>query len=190
MSVEGPHYQWYAIYTRAHDERKLFKNLREKDIECYLPTRKVRKNWIDRKKWTEEPLFRCYLFVRVSNREFFHALNTPGVVCFISSGGKAQAIPEVQINNIKTFLAQTDHEVSISYEHINKGRSIEISSGSLKGIFGEIININGQTRLLTRLDSLKCCLCTNLSEEEAFILEEKSEFKEHVSARSYAQLNN
>jgi len=190
MSLENPHYQWYAIYTRANDEKKLFNNLRAKNIECFLPTRKVRKDWIDRNKWSEEPMFRSYLFVRVSYREFFQALNTPGVICFISSGGKAQAIPEVQINNIKTFLAQSDHEVSISYEHVNKGRLVEISTGSLQGIHGEIVNINEQPRLLTRLDSLKCCLYTVLTEKEAFVLEEKPVYKETVFLKSYAYLNN
>jgi transcription antitermination factor NusG len=190
MPLENPHYQWYAIYTRANDEKKLFNSLREKNIECYLPTRKVRKDWIDRKKWIEEPMFRSYLFVRVSYLEFFQALNTPGVVCFISAGGKAQAIPEVQINNIKTFLDQADHEVSISYEHIDKGRIVEVTNGSLQGIHGEVVIINGQTRLLTRLDSLRCCLYTNLTEKEAFMFEEKPVHKETVFLKRYAWQNN
>jgi transcriptional antiterminator RfaH len=190
MPIENPNYQWYAIYTKANAEKKLFNSLTEKGIECYLPTRKVQRNWIDSRRWNEEPLFRCYLFVRVSYREFFTALNTPGVVCFISSGGKAQAISEIQINNVKTFLTQTEHELSISYEHINKGRSVEISNGPLQGINGEIVIINGQTKLLTRLDSLKCCLYTNLTEKEAFMLEEKPIHKETVFLKRYAWQNN
>ncbi len=190
MPIENPNYQWYAVYTKANAEKKLFNNLQQKGIECYLPTRKLQKNWIDINKWFEEPLFRCYLFVRVSYREFFTALNTPGVVCFISSGGKAQPIPESQINNIKTFLSQNDYEVSISYEQIAKGRTIEISNGPLKGIHGEIISINGETTLLTRLDSLKCCLHANLAEEEALLPEEKPVVNENVFARKYAWQNN
>lgn len=190
MPIENPNYQWYAIYTKSNAEKKLFNNLKDKGIECFLPTRKVKRNWIDSRKWDEEPLFRCYLFVRVSYREFFTALNTPGVVCFISSGGKAQAIPEIQINNIKTFLSQNDHEVSISYEQIAKGRFMEISNGSLAGVHGEIVTINGQTKLLTRLDSLKCCLYTNLTEKEAFMLEDKPLHKESVFFKRYAWINN
>ena len=190
MPIENPNYQWYAVYTKANSEKKLFNNLQQKGIECYLPTRKLQKNWIDSKKWIEEPLFRCYLFVKVSYREFFTALNTPGVVCFISFGGKAQPVPEIQINNIKTFLSQNDYEVSITYEQIAKGRPIEISNGSLKGIHGEIMSINGETMLLTRLDSLKCSLHANLSEKEALLLEEKPIFKDYVFERTNAWQNN
>jgi transcriptional antiterminator RfaH len=183
MPIENPHYQWYAIYTRANAEKKLFNNLTEKNIECYLPTRKVQKSWSDRKKWSEEPLFRCYLFVKVSYKEFFTALNTPGVVCYISFGGKAQPVPESQINSIRTFLSQTDHEIAVSHERIQKGLTIEVLHGSLKGIKGEVINLFGQTRLLIRIDSLNCSLYANVSKEEVGLHEEKHEPKETVLTR-------
>jgi transcriptional antiterminator RfaH len=173
MSLEKPNYQWYAIYTRANAERKLFNNLQENNIECYLPTRKVQKVWSDRKKFVEEPLFRCYLFVKVSYKEFFTALNTAGVVCYVSFGGKAQAIPESQINSIKTFLNQSEHEVTVSYEKIQKGVSVEVLHGSLQGIKGEVINVSGQSRLLIRIDSLNCNLYANISREEVQLVDEK-----------------
>lgn len=172
MYLEKTNYQWYAIYTRANAEKKLFDNLQEKNIECYLPMRKVLKFWSDRKKWVDEPLFRCYIFVKVSYKEFFTALNTPGVVCYISFGGKAQSIPEGQINNIKAFLAQCDHEITVSYERIQKGVTVEVLQGSLKGIIGEVINVCGQSRLLIRIDSMNCSLYANISKDEVKILSE------------------
>jgi transcriptional antiterminator RfaH len=184
MSLEKPNYQWYAIYTRANAERKLYNNLKENNIECYLPTRKVQRSWSDRKKWIEEPLFRCYLFVKVSYKEFFTALNTSGVVCYVSFGGKAQAIPESQINDIKTFLAQSEHEVTVSYERIQKGVGVEVLYGSLQGIKGEVINVSGQSRLLIRIDSLNCNLYANISREEVRVLEEINVQNEFVLSRS------
>lgn len=177
MSLEKQNYQWYAIYTRANAEKKLFDYLLEKNIESYLPTRKVLKVWSDRKKWVEEPLFRCYIFVKVSYKEFFNALNTPGAVCYVSFGGKAQPIPDNQINNIRTFLTQSDHDVTLSYERIQKGVMIEVLAGSLKGIKGEVLNIFGQTRLSIRIDSLNCCLQANISRDEVKLIEEKPQQK-------------
>jgi transcriptional antiterminator RfaH len=182
MIIEKQNYQWYAIYTRANGEKKLFDNLQEKNIECYLPMRKVLKYWSDRKKWVEEPLFKCYIFVKVSYREFFNALNTPGAVCYVSFGGRAQSIPEVQISNIKTFLTQTDHEVTLTYERIQKGVTVEVLHGSLKGVKGEVINIFGQTRLLMRIDSMNCSLYANISRDEVRLLEEKSIQKTYAFA--------
>ena len=182
MYLEKANYQWYAIYTRANGEKKLLSNLLERNIESYLPLKKTLKYWSDRKKWVEEPLFRCYLFVKVSYREFFTALNTPGVVCYVSFGGKAQAISESQISNIKSFLAQSDHEVTLTYERLQKGVSVEVLHGSLKGVIGEVINICGQSRLVMRIDSMNCSLYANISKDEVKVLEEKPQQKTHVIA--------
>jgi len=182
MILEKQTYHWYAIYTRANGEKKLFDNLQEKNIECYLPTRKVLKVWSDRKKWVEEPLFRCYIFVKVSYKEFFNVLNTPGAVCYISFGGRAQSIPESQITNIKSFLYQSDHEVTLTYERIQKGDVVEVQNGSLKGVKGEVANIFGQMRLLIRIDSMNCSLYANISREEVKLLEENLVQKSSVFA--------
>jgi transcriptional antiterminator RfaH len=167
-------YQWYAIYTRANGEKRLFEYLQEKNIECYLPMRKVLKYWSDRKKWVEEPLFKCYIFVKVSYLEFFNALNTPGAVCYVSFGGRAQSIPEIQINNVRAFLTQSEREVTLSYERVHKGVSVEVLHGNLKGIKGEVTNILGQSRLVIRIDSMNCCLHVNILREEVRLLEDKT----------------
>jgi len=177
MMLAKSNYQWYAIYTRANSEKKLFENLCKKNIECYLPVRKVLKYFCDRKKWVEEPLFRGYIFVKVSYREFFEVLNTTGAVCYISFGGRAQSIPEVQINNVKTFLAQSESEITVSYDRIQKGESVEILYGSFKGIQGEVVSILGQSRLLIRIDSMNCSLYANIAKEEVMPLTEKQVIK-------------
>lgn len=180
MLSEKLNYQWYAIYTRANAEKKLLDNLQEKNIECYLPTRKVLKVWSDRKKWVEEAMFKCYIFVRVSYKDFFTALNTPGAVCYVSFGGKAQAIPDSQIESIKRFLSESDREVTLTYERVQKGQNVEVLHGSLKGVKGEVVNICGQNRLLIRIDSMSCGIYANISKEEVILLDEKVEFKERA----------
>lgn len=182
MILEKDNYRWYAIYTRANGEKKLFENLREKNIECYLPLRKVLKYWSDRKKWVEEPLFKGYIFVKVSYIEFFKALNTPGAVCYVSFGGLAQSIPESQISDVRAFLSQNEREVTLSYERIQKGFNVEVLHGTFKGIKGEVINILGQTRLVIRIDSMNCSLQVNISREEVRVLDEISINKKAVLA--------
>lgn len=177
MITEKQSYYWYAVYTRANYEKKLFSNLLEKDIECYLPQRKILKVWSDRKKWVEEPLFKCYIFVKVSFKEFFNVLNTTGAVYYVSFGGRAQAIPECQIINIKKFLSQVDRDVALTYEDIKKGDVIEVLYGSLRGVKGEVTNFYGQTRLVIRVDALNCSLLANISREEVRFVEKKSSGK-------------
>ncbi|MBN1819070.1 MAG: UpxY family transcription antiterminator, partial [Prolixibacteraceae bacterium] len=164
---------WFAIYTKANSEKKLIASLQEKNIECYLPLQKVLKYWSDRKKWIQEPLFKSYIFAKVSYKEFFTVLNTPGVVCYVSFGGKAQPIPEYQINNIKTLVQQTEEEITLSYRNIKKGQKAEVIYGSLKGVKGEIVEIHGQDRILIRIESMNCSLSAKISKDEVRIINEE-----------------
>lgn len=173
MLIRQPIYNWYAIYTKANGEKKLLSSLQEMNVECYLPLKKVLRYWSDRKKWIEEPLFRGYVFAKVSYLEFFKVLNTSGVVCFVSFGGKAQPIPEVQIHNIKTMVEQSEQEVTLTYKSIKRGQKADVIYGPLKGVQGEIVEIFGQDRILVRIESLNCSLYANIMKDEIFIQEEK-----------------
>ena len=170
MLLKKPTYEWYAIYTKVNGEKKIAANLKERKIECYLPLKRTLRQWSDRKKWIDEPLFRSYVFVKVSHIEFFNVLDVPGVVCYVSFGGKAQAIPQYQIENIKTFVKQEEKEVVLTRETIEKGLNAEVCVGPLKGVQGEVVQICGQCRILIRIESMGCCLYANISKDEVKFL--------------------
>ncbi len=108
MFLQKPAYKWYAIYTKANNEKKVFDHLKEENIECYLPLRKTLRQWSDRKKWIDVPLFRCYVFVKVSYIEFFSVLKIPGVVYYVSFGGEPQSSPDYQLDFIKTIVQEKE----------------------------------------------------------------------------------
>src|SRR6056297_1144239 len=144
--LQKPTYKWYAVYTRPHNEKKVCSWLKENNIECYLPLKSSLRQWSDRKKWIEEPLFRSYIFVRVSYIEYFNVLSIPGVVKYVSFGGQPQAIPDNQIEYIKIIVQQRDQEIEVNYKNIRKGSECEVLFGPLKGIRGEVVRISGQSR--------------------------------------------
>jgi transcription antitermination factor NusG len=159
-----------VIYTKTNREKRIYENLRNENIECFLPLKKTLRQWSDRKKWIEEPLFRCYIFVKVSNKEFFNVLTVPGVIYYVSFGGKAHSIPERQIIYIERFVCQQEKDIILTRERINKGSQAEIIAGPLKGVRGEIVQTNSQSRILIRIESLGYCLQANVSQEEVKIL--------------------
>ncbi len=174
MELRKTTYNWYAVYTKANTEKKLAERLEELGIECYLPLRRVLKYWSDRKKWVKEPVFKSYVFVKVSNKEFFNVLGVQGAVKYVSFGGKAQAIPAIQIESIKTLIENSEEEVTLSYDRIKKGVAAEVVYGSLKGLKGEIAQVFGQSRILVRLDIMNCSLFANISKDEIKVLEPDS----------------
>jgi len=171
MILKKPTYEWYAVYTKINGEKKIQANLQEQNIECYLPLRKTLRQWSDRKKWVEEPLFRSYIFVKASHIEFFDVLSVPGVVCYVSFGGRAQPIPEFQIENVKTFVKQKEKEIILTRENIERGLKAEVLIGPMKGVQGEVVQICGQYRILIRVESMGCCLYANISKDEVKFLQ-------------------
>ncbi|MDQ1769227.1 UpxY family transcription antiterminator [Labilibaculum sp. A4] len=156
-------YFWHAIYTRSRAEKRLYKELCSKNIECYLPLQKELRQWSDRTKWVEEPLLRSYLFVKVSEREYYNAVNSVFAVRYVTFGGKAVSIPEQQIEALQLFLEDKNRKVDLCSDHLEKGELVEVVAGPLKGIQGEITQIKGKNRIVIRFDSLGTCVYTDIS---------------------------
>jgi transcriptional antiterminator RfaH len=189
MNLKKPEYKWYALYTRVNNEKKILEHLMDEKIECYLPIRKTLRQWSDRKKWIEEPLFKCYLFVRVSYKEFFNVLSVPGVVCYVSFGGKPQTIPDYQITNIKTMVNQFKTDVVVSMDKFRKGEMAEVIVGPMKGLQGEIIEISGQYRILMRIESIGFSVHANIAKEEVKILDTAPENIKVSRSKTYSNVS-
>lgn len=172
--LQKPTYKWYAVYTRPNNEKKIYSTLIEDNIECYLPLKRSLRKWSDRKKWIEEPLFKSYIFVKVSHIEYFNVLSIPGVVYYVKFGGQPQSIPDNQIDYIKTIVQQKEKEVEVNYENIRKGSECEVLVGPLKGVKGEIVRISGQSRLLIRLASMGVSLHVNIAKDEIKLIKNKT----------------
>ena len=145
--------KWYAIYTKSRNEKKVNTRLRESGIETFLPQQKVLKQWTDRKKWVEEPLFRSYLFVLISPDEYYKVLSVSGVVKYIIFEGKAVPVPEQQILAIKQFLSNEEDQF-ISSESFNIGDKVEIFRGTLKGLLGNLVNLQGKQKVRIEIESI------------------------------------
>ncbi len=162
-------YQWHVIYTRSRQEKKLAKLFDEKGIRYYLPMIKTLKQWSDRKKMVEEVLFKSYIFVHVSEKEYYDAIKCIGAVKYVSIDGKAAKIPDNQIEAIKNTLANKV-EFTISPEYFQKDKPVEIISGPLKGAKGEIISLKGKKKLLIRIEQIGYSLVVHVSPESIKLL--------------------
>jgi transcription antitermination factor NusG len=144
---------WFAIYTRPRHEKKVHDQIAEKGIETYLPLRKIRKQWSDRKKWTEEPLFRSYVFFHADAEERYRAVQSYGAVRVVSFQGKPAIVRDEEIERIKRILAEfPDAE---SGPKLGPGDRVEIMSGPLAGMQGILQDVQGEKRLLVAIESIR-----------------------------------
>lgn len=145
--------KWLAVYTRPRYEKKTAKVFNDYNINCYLPLIKTLRQWSDRKKWVEIPLFSSYIFVHITNQEYMKVLQVPGVVRFVCFEGVAVEIPEKQIENIKWVLS-TDVLAEPFEANIPQGSHVEIIKGPLHGLKAEMINYNNKKIIIVRIDQL------------------------------------
>ncbi|MEL7587611.1 MAG: UpxY family transcription antiterminator [Prolixibacteraceae bacterium] len=156
---EGPSaLHWYAVYTRSRAEKKAAEDFRRKGIEFYLPIKKVRKVWTTRTRVVDFPLISCYLFVRVDHRRYYDVLMTPGVMWYVCFNGKPAIIPDRQIRSLMVLEKVLNESLVVTSEHIEKDDLIEVLSGPLAGVQGEVVRIKGKSHLVLRFRSLGCCI--------------------------------
>jgi transcriptional antiterminator RfaH len=145
--------KWYAVYTRPRFEKKVEKYLKDRNIECYLPLQKTLRQWSDRKKMVELPLFSSYIFVKTGTVDYLTVLNAPGAVRYISFDGSAVEIPVNQIEKIRWILS-SDISCEVLEENIPEGSRVEIIKGPLLGLQAEMIDYKNKYRILVRLEQL------------------------------------
>jgi transcription antitermination factor NusG len=145
--------KWYAVYTRPRFEKQVAQRLLEEGIEAYVPLIKTLRQWSDRKKMVEIPLFSSYVFVNIHRKHYDQVLQAFGVVKYITFEGKAATIPPEQINQLK-IIVNSNEKIETTWEKRKKGDRVRVTSGSLKGLIGELITDGGRKKVLVRIDSI------------------------------------
>ena len=164
MTADKDSKKWVAIYVRSRNEKKVSKTLNDIGIESFLPLITRIKQWSDRRKKVDEPLFNSYLFVNIPLSDYYKVLNVNGVVKFICFEKKPVEVPENQIEAIKKYICDTDlHE--IDYENIDfkSGELVRIKSGQMKDLIGRFVEIKGKHRIMIEIEVVGQYLPINIA---------------------------
>lgn len=149
-----PEKKWYALYTKPRWEKKIDSLLVRKGIESWCPLQKVERQWSDRKKIIEDPLFKSYVFVHIDDSERTKVLMTDGVLNFVYYLGKPAVIKDEEINTIKKYLAEKDASLSIlNEEGYQAEMKIMVNHGVFMGNEGTVIR-GGKKKVYVKLESL------------------------------------
>lgn len=144
---------WYAVYTRPRAEKQVYQRLTEAGIETFLPMQKTYRIWSDRKKLVEKPLLSSYIFVKTLRKDFPKVFMVTGVVKFVTFEGVPASIPQNQIDILR-LLVNSDATIEVTSEKFARGDKVEVTSGSLLGLTGELIRIGTRNRVVVRIDRL------------------------------------
>ncbi len=149
--TEAPR-KWLAIYTRPRWEKKVNRLLEEKGFESYCPLNKVRRKWSDRVKVVMEPLFKSYVFIKVTEEDRAAVRMTPGAINFVYWQGKPAVIREKEITAIKRFLDEYEN-VEARPLTLRVNQRVRITDGTLMDQEGKVLDIRRKTAKVA-IDSL------------------------------------
>ncbi|WDF62911.1 UpxY family transcription antiterminator [Flavobacterium sp. KACC 22763] len=147
---------WYVVYTKPKWEKKVADKLNQLGIECYCPLITQIKQWSDRKKKVETPLFNSYVFVHLSDFDRNVVFQAQGVVRYLFWLGKPAIVKDEEIETIKKSLkAPNISDVSVSA--IQVGDKIKLESGVFSNQSGVVQEVSNNYYTLV-LESLGCIL--------------------------------
>jgi len=159
--------RWYAVYTKPRWEKKVHSLLEQNGFECYCPLNKVRKKWSDRYKVVDEPLFKSYLFVRISEGQKTPVRLVAGIVNFVYWLGKPAIIKNEEIEKIRKFLNEYS-DVSVELiENLPPGSRVIIQKGLFMDKSARVVQDRIKTVIL-EIEGFGCRLVAQFSKDQVF----------------------
>ncbi len=147
--------KWFALYTKPRWEKKVDGTLLRKGIESWCPLQKIERQWSDRKKIIEEPLFKSYVFVHINEVEDrLNVLMTDGVLNFVHYLKKPAVIRDEEVEMIRKYLSEEEAKVSTySLEGFKEETKVRITHGVFMDNKGTVIR-SGKKKIYVKLESL------------------------------------
>ena len=130
--TEGADKSWYVLYTKPKNEKKVAERLTAAGYNVYCPLHKVKRQWSDRVKIIEEPLFKGYLFIQVEDHKRDQVFSFPGTVRYLFWLRRPALVCDTEIKTIQKWLGEYAHE-DIDISDILPGDYVRITSGPFTG---------------------------------------------------------
>ena len=144
-----------------------------KGHEAFLPTYQVRRNWSDRVKTLDQPMFPGYVFCRFHKTGSGLVLATPGVIRVVSFGGKPSPISCEEIAGLQRINQSGADVTPFPYPQV--GQKVRITQGPFTGLVGVVIQVRNQCRLVVSVDTILRAISIAIGAEDvARVVEETS----------------
>ncbi len=162
-SSDPEKHPWFALRVKSRFEKTTSTVLHSKGFEHFSPLYRSRRNWSDRVKEVDLPLFPGYMFCRFNPLDRFPILTTPGVLSVVGIGKIPQPVEEHEIEQIQSILASG--MPTQPWPFLTVGQKVRISSGSLIGLEGLLVNIKNSLRLVVSVTLLQRSVAVEIDRE-------------------------
>ena len=132
---------WVARMTHANAETLVAERFRNANppIECYLPMIAGKDNRFKRNTMAEKPMFPCYLFARINDKQIYQTRTTKGVIYIVSSQHSIIPVPDREIEAVKRFESTQRKIHFYESSQLIRGAKTTILEGEFAGMEGTLI---------------------------------------------------
>ena len=150
--------QWLVAYVQSCLEKKTARRLAAIGIECYLPVQSEIRQWSDRRKRVDCLVIPMMIFVHVTPQERPLPLSLQAVSRYMVLRGESTpaVIPDEQMDRFRFMLDYSPEAVEMCSAPLAPGDAVKVIKGPLAGLEGELITVNGKSKVAVRLDMLGC----------------------------------
>lgn len=163
--ISSDEVKWHVLLVRPRSEKKVSQRLNDMGFEACVPTQFQVRQWSDRRKKVEVVLFNNYVFVATDAKRRHEVFRAGHILKYVNFEGRIATLSEKEVAMIKR-LAHLEAPVNITYDSFLVGEAVEVLTGPLAGYCGQIMAINGGSRLQLALPSLQCFAQVEVSGEE------------------------
>lgn len=157
-SVQPEERKWYVAYVRLFHERKTAERLAAMGIESFVPVREEIHQWSQRKKKVMRVLIPQMIFIHATQKERMEALTLASISHYMVLRGEhtPAVIPDRQMRQFMFMVDYSTETIEMFTSPLEPGQMIKVIKGPLSGMEGELIEIDGKSKVVVRLDLLGC----------------------------------
>ena len=141
-------FEWYALRVKPHKEQSVYKLLRTREIDVFLPLVKVVP--VNPRSAKVRPYFPGYMFVHADLGELgLNALSwIPGTHGLVNFGGDPAPVPQALIDQLQLRLSEIEIAGGMALEGLEQGDRVKIIAGPLAGYEGIFdMRLDGKERV-------------------------------------------
>lgn len=145
---------WFVARTRANQELGLRDSLRKKEITHYLPTHIVTRRISDRVKRVEVPVINNLIFIRTTKSKAFSLIKDYCLKISYLRNRETNSllvVPEKQMADFMFVMDLSPESIKQCTADFVPGDKVKVVKGSLAGVEGELVRIDGKTHVLLRI---------------------------------------
>lgn len=144
---------WCAVQVIPRHEMLVSTMLRSKGYEEFLPKYRVKRQWSDRVKEIETPLFTGYVFCKLNSGVPWSIIATPSVVRIVGTRKEISVIDDKEIEAIQLVTKAGVRVEPCAYAKI--GDRVRITNGPLSGVEGIVTGYKNKQRLMLSVDLIQ-----------------------------------